>query len=140
MNSEIRNEQKFIVIDEDEVHQLCEFLGLRFERDQNELLSLYFVDNKKIREINKEYLSHDFETDVISFPMNESGLLGDIVVSAEQAIIQKSEYSEKEELYFLIIHGFLHLLGYEDYSEDDRREMLALGKSLLEEYKVKYGE
>jgi len=140
MNCEIRDEQDIISIDIKKIESLCDFLGKRFNRSSEEYISLFFVENSKIKEINREFLEHDFETDVISFPMEESNILGDIVVSTEQAMVQKDEYNTEEEVLFLIIHGFLHLLGYEDYEKDDRKDMIRLGKTLIKEFKEYYGE
>ena len=84
--------------------------------------SIIIVDNKKIHEINKTYRGIDRETDVISFALEEDEnyevkerLLGDIYISIDKVYEQAKEYnhSVKRELFFLVTHGFLHLLGYD---------------------------
>ncbi len=90
-------------------------------------VSVLFVGDEEIRGLNAKYLNRDYPTDVISFPMREgedSGindyLLGDVVVSLDNA----KEYAEKknvtieEETIYLLIHGILHLCGYDHEKED----------------------
>ncbi len=84
-------------------------------------MSLLLVDDAGIREINRSYLNRDYPTNVISFAMTEGNygqisphLLGDIVISVETALRdgEKNGLAFRESLDFLIIHGLLHLLGY----------------------------
>lgn len=87
-------------------------------------ISVSFVDNAGIRELNKKYRNNDSETDVLSFPLghdgrydkNEEGaaLLGDIVISIEKAQEQAEEFehSLQREVAYLTVHSLLHLLGY----------------------------
>jgi probable rRNA maturation factor len=86
------------------------------------LLSILIVDDAAIREINRDYLGKDRPTNVISFAMQEGEgggvqpeLLGDVVISAETAARDACEArtSFESELYFLLLHGILHLLGYD---------------------------
>ena len=85
-------------------------------------LSILIVDDGMIQEINRDYLNKDRPTNVISFAMQEgegSGvqpdLLGDVVISAETAARDADEANTtfESELYFLLLHGILHLLGYD---------------------------
>ena len=89
-------------------------------------ISVTFVDNNRIHELNKEYRDKDSATDVLSFPLGENGeydidedngckLLGDIVISVERAIEQAQMYghSLRREIGFLTVHSMLHLLGYD---------------------------
>jgi probable rRNA maturation factor len=83
---------------------------------------LIFVDNKKIKELNKKYKNTDKETDVLSFPTSGSFLpiLGTIVISLEYAKTAAKKYGHKieDEIKLLFIHGLLHLLGY-DHETDN---------------------
>ena len=109
---------------------------------QDTELSLLFTDDKEIAELNRKYLNKDGPTDVISFPMNEgdenepnSYLLGDIVISIETAIRQADMegHSLGKELYNLIIHGVLHLLGYDhERNRDSHTEMFKKQEELLD--------
>jgi len=85
-------------------------------------LSILIVDNSRIQEINREYLDRDRPTNVISFAMQEGEdaglsplLLGDVVISAERAASDAAEANIpfEHELWFLLLHGVLHLLGYD---------------------------
>ena len=89
-------------------------------------ISVTFVDNEKIKELNKQYRNIDSETDVLSFPLGIDGkydinqdtgaqMLGDIVISMEKAVEQAELYGHdlKREVGFLTVHSMLHLLGYD---------------------------
>lgn len=95
-----------------------------FEGDAE--VSVTFVDNNRIHEINKEFRNIDRPTDVLSFPLGENGeydinhdtgakLLGDIVISVPKAMEQADEYNHslQREIGFLTVHSMLHLLGYD---------------------------
>ena len=94
--------------------------------DGNAEVSVTFVDNEKIHELNLKHRNIDRETDVLSFPLGENGvydvdldtgakLLGDIVISIPKAMEQAEEYNHslQREIGFLTVHSMLHLLGYD---------------------------
>ncbi|MBE9531713.1 MAG: rRNA maturation RNase YbeY [Proteobacteria bacterium] len=78
-------------------------------------MSILLTTDEEIRELNSRYRDKDRATDVLSFPMDDDLLMGDVVISIERAIFQAGEYgfSEDEETARLLIHGTLHLLGYD---------------------------
>ncbi len=78
-------------------------------------VSVLLVDDPGIRELNSRWRNIDSPTDVLSFPMDDPRMLGDVVVSVERARAQAQEYgaSLDEELARLLVHGTLHLLGYD---------------------------
>jgi len=99
-------------------------------------LSVVLVDDIQIREMNHHYLGRDRATNVLSFPMQEGEwkglnpfLLGDVVISVDTAFRDAAEggISPESELYFLLIHGILHLTGYnhENVGEAETRRMEA---------------
>lgn len=98
-----------------------------FVRGKDARLSIALVDNSKIKELNKQYFNSDEVTDVISFPLsnNKNLLSGEIIVSVETAVdtAGKRNISIEGEIILYIIHGILHLLGYDDGSEGDARAM-----------------
>jgi len=117
--------------------------------DPGSELSVSFITNAEIQEINRNYRGKDTATDVISFAMEELGegemdikiegaprLLGDILISVERAKEQASDYghSEERELGFLAIHGFLHLLGYDHLEEEEEKEMTKKQEEILQSF------
>lgn len=115
-------------------------------------VSVTFVTNDAIQEINKTYRNKDVPTDVISFAMEEMGegeiavidadiptMLGDIIISVERATEQAESYqhSFERELCFLAVHGFLHLLGYDHETEEQEKEMFGLQETILQAFGLK---
>lgn len=114
-----------------------ESLGKAMGCGPDTVLSLTFCDNATIHRLNAEYRHKDNPTDVLAFPQGlENHLLGDLVVSLEQAHIQAQElgHSLERELAFLVTHGFLHLLGYDHQTPEEEQEMFTLQKQLLDCY------
>ncbi len=107
----------------------------------NSLVSIVLTDNKYIHEINKTYRNVDRETDVISFAFmdNDENIksditdLGEIYISLEKAHSQAEEYNHsfEREICFLLVHGLLHLLGYDHMNEKDEKEMFSLQEEIL---------
>lgn len=104
-------------------------------------LSILIVDDSDIQVINRDYLQRDKPTNVISFAMQEGeggglhpDLLGDVVISADTAARDAAEVNKlfESELYFLLIHGILHLLGYdhERGTEEEALQMEAKEKEI----------
>jgi len=102
-------------------------------------VSISFMNAKEIRVLNQDYRGKDTATDVLSFPVNSelalgnSIALGDIVVSMEAAQQQAEEYGHDldRELAFLVVHGMLHLLGYDHETPEDEAEMCAAQEEIL---------
>lgn len=111
------------------------------------IVSVSFVDNEFIHQMNRDYRHIDRPTDVISFAFldgeanpldllknNTSPVcLGDIYISVEKARQQAEEYGHplKRELKFLFVHGLLHLLGFDHMTEEDEKAMFALQDEIL---------
>ena len=131
-----------------ELDQLKKFLinVATDEKLDNIEYNVIIIDNNAIKEINKIHRGIDSETDVISFALEddksyntkEIRLLGDIYISVEMVHRQSLEYSHsfKRELYFLAIHGFLHLLGYDHIEKDDEEIMFKKQKEILDKYGI----
>jgi probable rRNA maturation factor len=84
-------------------------------------LSLSFVTLDEMAELHQRFMGEAGPTDVLSFPMGEDGLLGDVVVCPEVAAANNPDL--EAELSLLVVHGVLHLLGY-DHEEDDQRAIM----------------
>ena len=89
-------------------------------------INIIFTSNEYLKTINQDYLNHNYFTDVITFNYNEEMLVsGDIFVSIEQVEINCQEYSTsfEEELARVVIHGLLHLLGFNDSTQEEKAIM-----------------
>jgi probable rRNA maturation factor len=91
-------------------------------------ISLAFVDDVTIHRLNLRYLKHDEPTDVLSFPLSEPGtkkLSGELVIGAEVALVRAREHGHdvQAELGLYVIHGLLHLCGFDDHEDADARAM-----------------
>jgi probable rRNA maturation factor len=91
-------------------------------------ISLAFVDNPTIHRLNQRYLQHDEPTDVLSFPLSEptaAKLSGELVIGVEVALEQAKQrgHDVQAELALYVIHGLLHLCGYDDHDDADRGRM-----------------
>jgi probable rRNA maturation factor len=125
--------------------------ALEVEVEDDYEVSISFVDNQEIKELNKQYRDKDTATDVLSFPLmefeeteenynnedeyvQEDRLLGDIVISLEKAQEQAADYghSFERELAFLVVHGILHLLGMDHEDEQQEKEMLQKQDNILQ--------
>lgn len=139
-------------VTEDQVEELEQLLQLAAKMEnvpEEAELSVTFVDNSRIQEMNRDYRGKDAPTDVISFAMEELGegeveihgadippVLGDIIISVPKTIEQAENYGHSfmRELGFLSVHGFLHLLGYDHMNEVDERKMFSRQREILERY------
>lgn len=92
-------------------------------------IAYVFCDDAKILEVNRQYLGHDYYTDIITFDYCEDDKLsGDIFISLDTVKSNSVTYGTDyyDELTRVIIHGILHLCGYKDKSDDESRAMRAL--------------
>ncbi len=99
-------------------------------------VSIVLVGDKRIRDINREYRKKDKVTDVLSFEESEAGdFFGEIIIDYAQIKRQAKKYSRntKEELGYMLIHGLLHLSGFEDHTEKGRKRMEELGDAIFNE-------
>jgi len=111
-------------------------------------ISILFVDNDKIRELNRDYRDNDKETDVLSFQQYESIeeingegdfiLLGDVVISLEKALEQSKEYGHSfiREISYLAVHSILHLLGYDHMENEEKKIMRSKEEAILEKLQI----
>ena len=138
------------------IEAAIDYVNCPYETEVNLLLTM----NNEIHEMNRDFREIDHATDVLSFPMidySEAGdfefledsieyfnpetgelMLGDIVISKEKVISQAEEYnhSVEREFAFLIAHSMLHLFGYDHMEDEERVEMEAKQKEILEQLQI----
>jgi probable rRNA maturation factor len=134
---EIINRQRKQTINKDRFQVLLARLVDHYRLEDPEV-TLAFVNDKTIQELNRKFLGKNAPTDVLSFPVREKGAdgryyLGDIIISVPKACDQALGRSQSlaRELEILTIHGFLHLLGYEHFKGLEKEEK-KMNKLLLE--------
>lgn len=89
-------------------------------------ISYIFCEDPYILQVNKEYLNHDYFTDIITFNYNEAeSISGDLFISVDTVRTNANEYQVtfEQELFRVMIHGILHLIGYDDITDDLQNEM-----------------
>lgn len=149
------NEQDAVKLEDGWIARLEQLLRLAGEAEgiEDGEVALTFVDDARIRELNRDWRGIDRPTDVLSFALHDdvgepdivfdelddgatnpvSGLLGDIIISLERAKAQSEEYghSLEREIGFLFVHGFLHLLGYDHQTAEEEAVMFAKQEEIL---------
>jgi len=146
LNINFVNETNEKIKEINKLKRLLKF-SIKYMKLNNIEMGIIFVDNNRIKELNKSYRNIDRETDVITFRLEDYEevkygkvkVLGDIYISLDKAMSQSIEYGHSylRELSFLMIHGFLHLLGYDHMNEEDEKEMFKLQEEILDEYGIK---
>lgn len=140
---DIADNQKYLTIDEKTVTSIVH-RTLQTEQVSSATISVAIVDNAQIHELNRQYLNHDYETDVLSFLLEDSRddasnsksdaprgigktIDGEVIVSSEMAIDMAADYSwdAMDELTLYIVHGLLHLCGYDDLTAKELSVMRA---------------
>lgn len=101
--------------------------------DENRIVSLIFVDDPTIHQLNSKYLHRDCATDVLSFTYDDPVLLGELYVSVHTVKKQARDYEQRlpDELNKIFVHGFLHLKGYTHNGIEDKKEMNTLEDKIL---------
>jgi len=96
-----------------------------------DVLSIVFVGAKRMRAVNLKYLKHDHATDVLTFDLDEN--LSEIIICPQIAHINAKEHrnSTQKEIILYVIHGILHLAGYDDHSPQDILQMRKMEIKLL---------
>ena len=159
------NRQEKIEVNEEFINKICEVCDFVLKEEEMihpYQISLLFVDNEEIKEINNETRGINKATDVLSFPMldfeekmvykdmyldfnfdetfkdGEELILGDMVLSLERALEQSKEYghSYEREVSYLVVHSILHLLGYDHMLEDEKVKMRKREEGILNKLKI----
>lgn len=161
----VDNRQKKLEVNDDFIEKLTKVIEFSLSEEEVYVpceISLVFVDNKEIREINNNTRGINRETDVLSFPMLEyenkkvfkemyknykfsqidfNGdelVLGDIVLSLEKALEQSIEFnhSYEREASYLVVHSVLHLLGYDHMEDEEKRIMRSREEEILNKLSI----
>lgn len=139
----IKNLQRAIKIEKSVIEEAAR-KTLEWERKSQVEVSIALVNDDRMRRLNKRYRSVNETTDVLAFAMSEVNtvgcnleLLGDVVISLPQALKQAKKFkvSFDKEIARLVIHGILHLLGYDDQSAPQKKKMEERQEAILRELK-----
>ena len=117
---------------------------LKIEKlDENVEVSVSFVGDDEIRDLNREYRGVDKSTDVLSFPMDDefiidNRILGDVIINTRRVMEQAEElgHSNERELSYLTVHSIFHLLGYDHMEDEDKKEMREREKLAMKELSI----
>ncbi|MFP4056126.1 MAG: rRNA maturation RNase YbeY [Candidatus Brocadiia bacterium] len=137
MTVHFADRQSAAAIDRATLRALCRSVLRAHDREAD--LSLCYVDAAAIRELNARFLGRDEVTDVLAFPLEEGPeddrLLGEVVVCTEKAVEEARSrgLAVDSEIALYTVHGVLHLLGYDDRSPAQRRQMRQAERRALEE-------
>ena len=133
---EILDEQDEVVIDLEKVRRICEYI-LDDSGMTSGKINLVLVDSDTIQQYNRDFLQHDYPTDTITFPIevrqSEGYLEGEILVCSEIAKDRAAEFgwTAEEELMLYIVHGLLHLTGFDDTTPEQQTLMQEKERSYL---------
>jgi probable rRNA maturation factor len=130
---EISNRQTLLAIDAERLRGAVAAV-LEEEGLEKAAIDIAIVDDPTIHDLNRRFLNHDEPTDVLSFLLDdENGVEGDVIVSAETAMRSAGRYDwpGADELLLYVIHGTLHLVGYDDLDPTARAEMRSREKHYL---------
>ncbi|GAV22054.1 rRNA maturation RNase YbeY [Carboxydothermus pertinax] len=134
--TEINNLQDKVLVDDILLQAIEKAVSFTLNEEGCEgVVSVALVDNNYIQSLNRDYRQKDTPTDVLSFPLadDEDDVLGDVVISLEKALEQAKEYGHSflREVSFLTVHGVLHLLGHDHYTEEETRIMREKEEKIL---------
>lgn len=132
---EVTNLQSALAVDESRLTAAAEEI-VRRGRLSRATISLAVVDNTTIHELNRRHLEHDFATDVLSFSFScdSDRIEGEVIVSADMAVERAdslASWSARDELLLYVVHGVLHLVGFDDATPDAQQEMRRQEREVL---------
>lgn len=141
-------------INKKKIITICEIFLQTFKNIRVDV-SVAVVGDKRIKKLNNDYRGHNKTTDVLSFSGTEweGTLLGEVIINPQEIkrlfkykeILEfiglcyppkKIKVTEDYLFYFILVHGLLHLVGYDDSSEDERQNMLKLGRDFLNKHVI----
>ncbi len=151
MHLELTDNQDKIKLDLREFEDICRYISGKFDADDKRAVSIIFIDDEDMERINRSYRNIDRTTDVLSFSYLEDPLgrgephaadiIGEIYISPaaarENSRGQGGDWSLKMEIILLIIHGLLHIFGYDHEKDEERSVMYNIQDSLLHDISSK---
>jgi probable rRNA maturation factor len=135
-----------VSIDEERIESLARFVLSEEGATDRWEVAVVLTTDQRLRDLHREFMGIDSETDVMTFPSDpiegESESGGDIVISVDRAAEQGSEFghSREQEVEYLIIHGLLHLCGWNDRDDNDRETMLERQDDLLTRFNARWSK
>jgi probable rRNA maturation factor len=133
----IANQQSHLRLDRVRIRKILRHLFTSAGYTTGEM-SLAIVDNAAIHQVNRDYLQHDYPTDVLSFPFMDAKPLiqGEVIASAEYAVGEATRYGwpAEDELLLYLVHGSLHCIGYDDTTPAAAAIMRAQERTVLAEF------
>ncbi len=124
--------------------RLIDWIEDTIEAEGHDLSRLDFVfcSDEFLLEINRNHLAHDYYTDIITFPLNDNPILAEIYISIDRVAENAAglTISFEDELHRVMIHGVLHLCGYDDHEEDDIRIIRKKEEACLKKLAVGSGQ
>ncbi|MCW8805259.1 MAG: rRNA maturation RNase YbeY [Ignavibacteriaceae bacterium] len=126
-------------INKRKVHTLISSLKKEFNLNFS-FLSISFINSRELRTVNKQYLKHDYDTDVITFNYSKElkDIDGEILISFEEAKYNAKKFNIAygKELARLVIHGMLHLLNFDDKDRKRKKIMKQEENKLINKFKI----
>ena len=125
---EVLDEQDIIAVDLEKIRTVCEHI-LADREIRSGKINVVLVDSSTIQQYNRDFLHHDYPTDTISFPIedrrSDGHLEGEVLVCTEIARERAEEFgwTAEEELLLYVVHGMLHLVGFDDATPEQRTVM-----------------
>lgn len=139
LSIDLSNEQETLAFDENRLKQAAEGI-LREAGFSDGSLSIAIVDDPTIHQLNRQFLAHDYPTDVLSFLLEQEGsrLEGEVIASADTALrtAQQIGWPADDELLLYVVHGTLHLIGHDDASDELRDTMRAAERRCLTRFGI----
>jgi probable rRNA maturation factor len=157
----IVNNQKEFEVNENKIKKISDFLFKKLEKEESSELNVVLIGSSEIKDVNKKYRNIDRETDVLSFSyMDDKKIFGFIddaesfrdefgfftvgeilicpSVAQENIKIYHKEWNLEKEIIFLVIHGLLHIYGYDHEKAEDKKQMENKQEELLEEAEAEF--
>ena len=135
MDITLNNQQKKVLLNLPQVEQIIKAI-LRHEGLKTATLSVVFVTDSQIKLLNKKFLGRSYATDVLAFDLRDKeteNLRGDVIISLDTVLRNSKVFNSSfaQEVVLCVIHGILHLLGFDDHRSVDIKKMRAKEQQLL---------